>query len=334
MSVAVNKVAEFQGKDIFLFRMKNAHGHVLECINLGATITRISVFGKSNIVLAYPKYDDYFSDEFYLGCTVGRVANRISGGVFQLNGKTYELTKNDGKNTNHGGVNGFNKKIFNAEIQENKVVFSTVSKDGEEGFPGNVSVHVSYSFTDNDELIIDYETSTDKTTPVSLTNHSYINLSESNDIRNHNLKVNADFFLEMNQSFLPTGKIMKSADFPAFDFTQPAEIGEKIHLKNEPHLDGYNVYFPLEETKLLKKGAILNSPDSGIQLALYTSMPGFMLYTGDYLSHPFLPFQGVCLEAHHYPDAVNKQTFPAIWLEPGIARKERIVYALSRKERT
>lgn len=328
MNFAYKKIAEFQGKDIFLFRLTNAQNHVVECTNFGATLTRISVFGKENIALAYPKIEDYFTDTFYLGCVVGRVANRISNGQFTLNGKTYSLTKNDGQNTNHGGVKGFNKKVFDAEIQNNRLVFRTISQDGDEGFPGNLSVRISYSFSDNNELKIEYEMTTDKTTPVSLTNHSYFNLSDSKDIRNHKLQVFSDAFLEMDKSFLPTGTILKSNEFSAFDFKKPAEIGEKMALKNEPHLKGYNVYFPLEETNSLKKGATLISPDNDIELTLYTTTLGFMLYTGDYLSAPFSPFQGVCLEAHHYPDAVNKQTFPAIWLKPGIARKESIVYAL------
>lgn len=333
MKIEKNKVAEYNGKDIYLFRLLNSSGHFVECINYGATLTRICAFGIDNLVLSYPKIEDYFSDPFYLGCTVGRVANRISNGEFQLDGTIYKLRKNDGNNTNHGGDKGFNKKVFDAEIQDDKVVFRTFSPDGEEGFPGNLSVKVSYSFTGNNELIIEYELTTDKKTPVNLTNHSYFNLTKEKNVLNHFLKVYSDKFLEMDESFLPTGKIVKITENPGFDFFNFRKIGEKAAIKNETHIQGYNAYFPIQDKNSLKKAAILICPKSGIELTLFTSMPGFMLYTGDYLGNPFASLQGVCLEAHHYPDAVNHPAFPQCWLESGETRREIIVYSISNHQK-
>lgn len=318
--------------NIFLFRLTNTNGSYIECSNYGASLVSIVVPDKKNIyrniILNYSNFSDYLSDEFYVGSTVGRVANRIAKAEFSMDNKKFYLDKNDGNNCNHGGFLGFNKKIFDAKQSKNKIIFSSLSTNGEGGFPGNINIKVAYSFNNKNEIIIDYEFSSDEKTPVNLTNHSYFNLSDDPTIFNHELKIYSSKFLEMNNSFLPTGKILNVFDHPAYNFQKFMKIGEAVKFKNN-EMVGYNTYFIVANNSKLKKCAILKNINTGLCMTLYTTMPGFMLYTGDFLDLPFAPFQGICMEAQHYPDAMNHPEFPSIILSPHKTKKERIKYKVS-----
>lgn len=327
------KITELNGKEIVLFKLSN-HSAYVEILNYGATIVSIVVPDKNNqpgnVVLTYDDPEDYFTDKVCLGSTVGRVANRISKAQFELNGNTYFLDKNDGNNSNHGGFNGFNKQIFNFEVKNDKLILSYESKDGEGGFPGNLLFSVIYSFPEENELMIEYKAISDKETIFNPTNHAYFNLSgNKKDILNHELKVFADSYLESDHEFLPTGKIL-SVQNTAFDFSDYKKIAQMMPLKNEI-LKGYNTYFISSghANKSLRKLASVKEETSGRELTLYSDMPGFMFYTGDYLSGKHQPFEGLCLEAQFYPDAPSHSEFPSCKMEPDQEVIYKIVYKFS-----
>ncbi len=335
MVIVKNKVASLKGKEILLYRLENRTGAYIELLNLGATLFSIFIPDKEdklvNVILNYPKIEDYFHNEFYLGSTIGRVANRISNAGFLLNGKKYELDKNDNFNSNHGGYSGLHGKIFDSQSDDNKVTFSTTSYDGESGFPGNLKVSVTYSFSESNEVVIKYKIKADKETPVNLTNHAYFNLSaERTTIKDHSLKIESDYILEMDDEFLPTGKVLLIDDYFAFDFRETKKISDLMILKKDK-MEGYNTYF-ISNNKInsLKDLATLISPSSGIVMTLKSTMPGFMLYTGDYLAEQHKPLSGICLEAQHYPDAPNHENFPSIYLKPDKLWEETIIYSFSK----
>lgn len=324
-------ITEYKEDKIILFRLTNSSGAYVEVLNYGASVISVVVPDKNgifnNVVLSYANIEDYFTDKFYLGATIGRYANRISKAQFAIDGAIYHLDQNDGANSNHGGFNGFNKKVFDYSIENDNIIFSAKSIDGEGGFPGNMNINVSYSFTEKNELIITYATSSDKATPVNLTNHSYFNLAGNKmDILDHELKVNSSEYLEMNDEFLPTGKIHSSSDNSAFNFQEYSKIGENLILK-EDNLKGYNAFYLKNQNSPLEMPLASVKDDlSGRKVDLYTSMPGFMFYTGDFLSDEFLPFEGLCLEAQYHPDGVNYPHFISNILTPDIEKVDWIKY--------
>ena len=320
------------GQNLILFRIQNERGCYVEILNLGATLVSVVVPDKEgilgNIILQYDNIADYLTDSFYLGCTVGRFANRIGGAKFSLNGKSYFLDKNDGNNSNHGGFNGFNSKIFDYEIQDDKLILSCESKDGEGGFPGNIKFTVTYSFTDNNELHIEFSVISDMETIFNPTNHAYFNLSgKKGTILNHKFKVFSDSYLETNDEFIPTGKINSLSQNPAFDFRGYKEISELMPLKSEI-IQGYNTYFVSNSNDKIKRLASLTESESGRVVDIYSSMSGVQIYTGDYLSEPFQPFAGICLEAQFYPDGINHSDFETCVLKPDEEVKHCIVYSI------
>lgn len=317
-------------KEVYLFRIVNGTGSSIEVINYGATIVSVVVPDRNgipgNVVLRYDTVEEYQQDPFYIGTTVGRVANRISKARFTLNGRTYYLDKNDGQNSNHGGNQGFNKRLFDDRIEDDKVIFSLISKEGEGGFPGEVNLSVSYSFSDMNELTIEYSAVSDQMTPVNFTNHTYFDLSGGNKGSwNDLLQVNARNYAEADNEFLPTGRVLPIAG-SAFDFTTYRSIKEIASLKKD-NLEGYNAYYFKEEEKneagLL---ASLKNQNSGRMVDVYSSMPGVLFYTGDFLSGKFQPFEGVCLEAQYAPDSMNRPEFATNMLQPGEIKKDSIKY--------
>jgi len=318
-------------KEIVLLKLQNAGGAYIEVCNYGATLVSVIVpdrYGNlENIILRYNRIDDYFSDKFYMGSTVGRFANRIAKAQFQLNKKTCLLDKNDGNNTNHGGFSGFHSRIFNYKEEDGKIVFSYLSRDGEGGFPGNLHLTVTYSFSDNNELSIEYRAISDQETVFNPTNHAYFNLSTKETcIFNHELKVYANSYLETDDEFLPTGKILPLAD-SAFDFRDYRKIAALMPLKKEI-LPGYNTYFISNSNDELKHLASLREPRSGRRLEVYATMPGIQVYTGDYLSEPFYPFAGIAMEAQYYPDSPNHPHFPSCVLRPNEETRSLIKFVL------
>jgi len=307
--------------EIKRIKLRNSSGAYAELINYGASLVSLVVPDKSgkmeNVILNYKNVEDYFTDPFYLGSTVGRFANRIAKAQFSLNNQTYYLDKNDGNNSNHGGFHGFNSRIFGYEIQESRVIFSYESADGEGGFPAKLLFSVTYSFSEDDELNIEYRAISDKPTIFNPTNHAYFDLSAGKvNPLEYELKVFADSYLESNDEFLPTGKILPIANTP-FDFSSYRKICELMPLKNEI-IKGYNTFFVGKKTKpgILRLLASLKDNYSGRILEVYSDMPGIQFYTGDYLSTPFMPFGGLCLEAQFYPDAPNQSHFPTCMLLP------------------
>ena len=312
-----------------LFRIQNTSGAYAEVTNYGASLVSLVVPDKhgalENIILNYPKPEDYFSDKFYLGSTVGRFANRIANAQFPLNGTVFQLDKNDGNNSNHGGFSGFHSRLFDCQEEGNRIVFTYLSKDGEGGFPGNLRLTVVYSFSEDNELRIEYKAVCDKATPFNPTNHAYFNLSAQRDnILNHELKVYADQYLETNDKFLPTGNILPLAG-SAFDFREYTPFSRLMPLKKEV-LPGYNTYFISHSEDELKHLASIKDTVSGRQLEVFSSMPGIQVYTGDYLSEPFYPFAGVALEAQFYPDAPNHKHFPSCILFPDKEANHTILF--------
>ena len=334
MKVSIQNSTHLGDREVLLFRLKNSYGAYIEVTNYGATLVSAVIPDHrgelQNRILGYKNPEAYFTDPYYLGTTVGRVANRISNAKFTVGGKTYHLDKNDGKNSNHGGFSGLNKKIFDHEVLEDRVIFSTLSRDGEGGYPGNLDVRVSYSFTDNNEVMIDYEVKSDKLTPVSLTNHTYFNLSgKQSNATDHFLKVFAEERLEFDENFIPTGKILPlNGSLDGFDFRKFQQISNNMLLKNEKNIKGFNTYFISKEspTSDLKKTAELKEESSGVLLEVKTTMPGVQFYTGDYLGDDFLPFGGVCLEAQYFTDFVNRRNFIGSFIEKGRMWKEQIIY--------
>lgn len=309
-------------------------------LNYGATVQALIASDKSSrpvdVVLGHDTIEGYETHDGYLGACVGRVANRLGGAEFCLNGKTYHLYKNDGENTLHGGLRGFDKYIWDAEALEDGVRFSRVSQDGEEGFPGNLAVHVTYRVT-HGALHIIYDAKSDRDTLCNLTNHSYFNLNGSGTALHHVLQINAETFLENSSQCMPTGNILKVDNTP-FDFRRPKEVGREIdaddvQLKN---CGGYDHNFCLPDDGSLVEAAILHSAQSGITMRVFTTMPGAQLYTANFLG----PWRGkggaryekrgaVCLETQFYPNAMRCDGFRKPVLKAGEAYHQETVYAFS-----
>ncbi|MDR1601396.1 MAG: galactose mutarotase [Tannerella sp.] len=326
----VKSVLNHNDHRIDLIRMTSGSGAYMEVINYGATIVSIFVPDKNgvldNVVLKYEDFSQYMWNKALLGATVGRVANRIAGAHFTLNGITYNLDKNDGKNSIHGGFNGFHTKIFNYQTDGESLILSATSDDGEGGFPGRLDFEVKYSFSDDNVLSVEYTASSDKITPVNFTNHSYFNLSgRKTVITDDELKVNATRYAESGNEFLPTGKILPLAE-TAFAFREYTRISDRMAMKSD-NLKGYNAYFfkdanhdknmPLASFRNIASGRVMDT---------YTSMSGILIYTGDFLSETFSPFEGICFEAQYPPDAVNHPHFCQNILYPGETKKDTVTY--------
>jgi len=320
-------------QDVYLITISNAHLQ-LSLTNFGATIVSIMLPDKSgtpkNMVLGYDALDGYVNDTFYMGCTVGRFANRISGAAFRIEGLEYKLAANETGTGNHlhGGTIGFNKKVFSItdyslHSKENSIQFQYKSKDGEEGYPGNLDVYVTYQLTEKNEVVIDYKATTDKTTPVNLTNHSYFNLSgNAAPALDHELLIHADQTLVADDTYIPTGAMKAVAD-TALDFRnwRLIQTGDSASFK------GFNEYFsfPHAGTHGDVKAGLRHLP-SGRMLTVKTTLPGLMLYTGDFLKTPYVKNGGICLETQFFPDSPNRPEFPSTLLHPGDVYQHQTIY--------
>lgn len=320
---------------IYLFRLTNESGAYIELTNLGATWVSAYMYENkgnlSNVLLGYGSAAEYINDPFYLGATVGRFANRIHQASFTIQDKVYLLEKNDEHNTNHGGFYGFNKKLWTWKQIENGICFELRSPDGDGGYPGNVHVEVAYTFSETNELTIQYHGTTDQATYLNLTNHAYFNLSgKAKKIYLHQLYIPSTQILETTAAFIPTGRFSNVADSP-FDFTTPHAIGENLHDDNEQIRwnRGYNHCYVLknEVSNQLQTAAILSDPISGRELTVETDLPGVLLYTAGYLP---TPDTGVCLETQYFPDTPSHPHFPSCLLMPGEEYRHRTVYKFSR----
>jgi len=321
---------EFDGKQVYLFTLQNNNGTTVTISNYGGTVTSFVTPDKngkkSSIIIGFDSLHSYLQHPPYFGALIGRYGNRIGDAKFTLDGTTYKLAANDGKNHLHGGLKGFDKVVWDATIPNDSIPSLTLkylSKDGEEGYPGNLQVTVQYTLTDEDGLQIEYSAITDKATPVNLTNHSYFNLSGdvSNTILNEKLMIDADNYTPVDSTLIPTGEI-KSVKGTPFDFTSPKLIGRDIDSVK----GGYDHNWVLNKKDTsLQKVAELSDSISGRSLEVYTTQPGLQFYTGNFLDGTFINRDGkpitkhaaLCLETQHFPDSPNKPNFPSTILKPG-----------------
>lgn len=321
-------------------------------MNYGGIILSIRVPDRkgefADVVLGHDSLEGYTPNPPYFGAIVGRYANRIANGTFTLDGKTYTLPKNDGPNTLHGGTTRtFDRVVWDAEPLKGKtgVAFSYLSKDGDDGFPGNLKMKVTYTLTDGNALIIDYEATTDKATPINVSQHSYFNLKgEGNgDILDHEIMINADRFTPVDKNLIPTGELRPVKGTP-FDFTTPTKIGARINDNYEQLVlgHGYDHNFVINshpEQSGLKLAARVHEPTSGRTLEVWTTQPGVQFYTGNFLDgkvvgkngHAYQRRNGFCLETQHFPDSPNHPDFPSTILRPGETFHQTAVFKFSAK---
>jgi len=339
------------GQAAEIFTLTNSHGIEVRLTNYGGIITSLRTPDRSgrfdDIVLGYDSLSGYLRDTPYFGAIVGRYGNRIAGGRFTIDGTTYRLAVNNGPNSLHGGLRGFDKVVWNAVPFQNAsgvgVALDYTSADMEEGYPGTLRTHVTYTLTNDDRLIVDYLATTDKPTPVNLTQHSYWNLAGdgSRDILAHVLTINADAMTPVDTTLIPTGEIAPVAGTP-FDFRTPTPIGLRIDQRQNQQIrfgGGYDHNFVLNRTgvsadSLVHAGRVAE-PSTGRTLDIYTTEPGMQFYTGNFLDgsitgkagHVYHYRYGLALETQHYPDSPNHPTFPSTILRPGQQYKTRTIFA-------
>lgn len=338
---------QVDGKQVNLFVLKNKKGMEVSVINFGAKIVSIHVPDRNgkmtDVVLGKSNIDDYMNNqEQYFGAICGRTAGRIAGGRFKLEGKEYSLAINNGPNNLHGGIKGFNSVVWDAEqIDEKTLKLSYLSKDGEEGFPGNLSATVIYRLSEENALEIDYQVTTDQTTIHNLTNHSYFNLSGEGDpyIGDHELQINAPAYLPCNETAIPYGKPEKVEGTP-FDFRTLHTIGERIEEKDTQLIygNGYDHPFDLDKKdNALTFCAKAVSPKTGIVLEILTTEPCVVLYTGNYLDgsfpgkngHHYPKRSAFCLETQHFPDSIHQPDYPTTVLHAGEVYESQTVFKFS-----
>jgi aldose 1-epimerase len=335
------------GIPVRLFTLKNRNGVLVKITSFGAIVTELQVPDRNgtptNVVLGFDNLDQYLKGHPAFGAIIGRVANRIAKARFTLDGQEYQLAANNGPNHIHGGRNGFDKAVWDAKILPTKpnaasVQFTYLSKDGEEGYPGNLSVAVIYTLTAENELRIDFHATTDKPTILNLTNHGYFNLAGSGDVLGHELFINADRYTPSDAELIPTGEIAPVKGTP-LDFTQPTSIGARIdQLKPSP--GGYDHNYVLNHGGTnLALAARAHEPRSGRVLEVFTTEPGVQLYTGNFLDGRLTGVGGVtygrhsgfCLETQHFPDSINKPHFPSTVLRPGQTFQSTTVFKFSNR---
>lgn len=337
------------GREVFLYILQNKNGMIVEIIDYGASIVSLQVPDRkgnlADVVLGYDKLEDYIADKSYFGAIVGRYGNRIGKGQFSLENTEYQLTINDGENHLHGGIKGFNKVLWTAEEVESSlgqaIKLKYRSRDGEQGYPGNVILAVTYTLTDENDLRIDFEGITDKPTILNPTNHTYFNLSGTftKTILNHELKLNADSFTPVDQGLITTGDIVPVNDTP-MDFKSPKQIGNRIDEDFEQLKfgRGYDHNWILNNySGKLREVASLYEAESGRLMNVLTDQPGIQFYSGNFLDGTVIGKDGVayqhrtglCLETQHFPDSPNKPNFPSVELRPGETYKQGTIYQFS-----
>jgi aldose 1-epimerase len=350
-SVTVSHYGELaDGTPMSLYTLTNRNGMTMKVINYGGIITSLTMPDKNgnygDIVLGYDSVENYVASSPFFGALIGRYGNRIAKGKFSLDGKTYTLATNNGENHLHGGNKGFDKVIWNIEEarvpQGAAVKLSYQSKDGEEGYPGNLNVEVLYTLTDANELQLDYKATTDKKTIVNLTQHTYFNLAgNGHDILSHQLVLNADKFLPVDKTLIPTGELKDVANTP-FDFRKPVTIGARIGDKNEQLKfgNGYDHCWALNKgPDSLSHAATLYDSISGREVMVFTTEPGIQFYSGNFLDGSLTGKEntvynfrtGLCLETQHYPDSPNRKEFPSVVLSPGETYKSQTIYKFAVK---
>jgi aldose 1-epimerase len=335
------------GTAIESYTAYNSQGASAKFISYGATLTELHVKDRTgklgDVVLGFDDLQGYLGNHPFFGATIGRYANRIAKGTFTLDGKTYHLPINNAPNSLHGGDQGFSRRVWKGEVLNlpdgSGVRFTYLSKDGEEGYPGNVTVTVTYLLTDKNELKIRYAAETDQDTVVNLTNHSYFNLSGSGsrDILKYVLYLNADKYTPVDSTLIPTGEIAGAAGTP-LDFRKATSIG--AHIAELKEIGGYDHNFVLNgQPGTLRIAARVTDPDSGREMEVWTTAPGVQFYSSIHLNGSikgkggvaYQKYGAICLETQHYPDSPNHANFPSTELKPGQHFHSETIYKFSAK---
>ena len=352
MSVSKNVFGTIQNnKTVYSFTLKNSNGMEVEIIEFGAIVVGIKVQDKNgnfdDVTLGYDNIEGYQKDPYYFGGTIGRVANRTGGAAFSVDGKTYELAPNTlpdfGKNHLHGGVLGFNKVLWEGKEFTNEkevgVVLSYLSRDGEEGYPGNVNCKITYTLNNGGELGILMEATTDKTTLVNFTHHSYFNLGGAGNgtIMNTKININADNYTPADDDLIPTGELVAVKDLPV-DFSTERTIASQIDDMQMAKFKGYDLNYVLNHTKKgsLDFAAKATNSESGRVLEVFATQPCMHFYTSNFLEgkhgkqgKSYIKYGAFCFEPQGYPDAANKPQFESVELKPGENYKQTIIYKFS-----
>lgn len=345
ISITERPFGSFNGEAVTEYTMTNAAGMQVSILNYGGTVTKILTKDKDgkfgDVLLGYDSLPGYVQrGNPYFGCLVGRYGNRIAKGKFTLDGTTYTLAKNNNGQSLHGGIKGYDKVMWKAEKQpgDSSIKLTYISKDGEEGYPGNLTVAVVYTLTADNGLKIDYTATTDKATPVNLTNHCYFNLSagKDSDILAHQLMLKADKYTEVDSVLIPTGKLPDVKGTP-MDFTTAKAIGKDIAAVK----GGYDHNWVLTRTgKNMELVTTLYHPASGRYMEVYTTEPGIQFYSGNFLDgtlkhtkngQKYVQHAGLCLETQHFPDGPNQPSFPNTILKPGETYRHTSLYKFSVK---
>ncbi|HBU37995.1 MAG TPA: galactose-1-epimerase [Planctomycetaceae bacterium] len=350
-STALAQVKDFDS--IKLYTLKNESGMTVRVTNYGAIVTSIIVPDRNgkqaDVALGYDRVEDYINavDKPYFGAVVGRYGNRIANGEFTLDGETYSLLKNNGENHLHGGAIGFDKVVWTVDeyVEGQALTLSYLAKDKEEGYPGNLQLKITYTLADDNSLVVDYHATTDRATPVNVTQHTYFNLKGEGQgtILDHQLMLNAKKFTPVDESLIPTGEMPTVAGTP-FDFTTPKAIGRDIGQQNEQLVFGlgYDHNWILDtdgKEGELSLAAQVHEPSSGRVMEIYTTEPGIQFYCGNFLDgrlrgksgKPYVHRGGFCLETQHFPDSPNQPNFPSTILKPGETYDSKTVFKFSAK---
>ncbi len=339
------------GKAVTLYTLTNAKGASVQLINFGATITHLMVPDKTgkmaDVVLGFDNLKQYETESPYFGCVAGRVANRIAKGTFEVDGTAYHLAVNNGVNALHGGLKGYDKRVWDGEevasSDGSAVKFTLTDPDGTEGYPGTVKVSVTYTLTDANAIRIEYAATTDKATPINLTNHTYWNLQDAgaSDIGNHILKLEADQYTPVDATQIPTGEIAAVKDTP-IDFTTPKPMGQDRHeMTGDPAGYDHNLVLR-DQDGSLGKALEVYEPVTGRVMEMWTTEPGVQFYTGNFLTGKVVGKGGIAyqkhhafaFEAQHFPDSVNHPKFPSTILRPGKTYRQVTEYRFSTAEQS
>jgi aldose 1-epimerase len=343
MKIVKENFGRVDTAEVFLYTLTNKNGMLVKITNYGGIVTSIMVPGRegefADVVLGFDSLQPYLDGHPYFGCIVGRYANRIAGGRFSLEGTEYRLAANDGPNHLHGGNKGFDKAVWESREKSTpdsaSVMLRHVSPDGDEGYPGKLLARVTYTLTNQNELVITYRARSDKATPVNLTHHSYFNLGGGHeDALTHILSIAADSYLPVNEHLIPTGEMKEVKNTP-MDFTSPYAVGERI----AEVAGGYDHTYVLNGTGEMMKAAEVHEPKSGRFMEVFTTEPGIQFYSGNFLDGSitgkngivYKQHHGFCLETQHFPDSPNQPSFPNTILYPGEAYGYTTVYKFSVK---
>lgn len=331
-----------KGENIFIYHMENATGAYVEITNYGCRLVKIAVLDREGVMtdvcLGYDTLDAYERDTAYLGAVCGRVANRIKNGRFSLNGKSYQLAINNGTNHLHGGLIGYSARVWEVSEHDDKLVFTIHSADGEEQYPGNLVLSVTYGWSEDNELSIIYEASTDADTVINVTSHGYFNLSGegADSILSHELFIDADQITELDDSQAPTGAFLP-VDGTPFDFRTMHTVGERIDSEYEQlHKFGtYDHNFVINGTGF-REAAVLQSKKTGIRMTCFSDQPGMQLYVANQPMEisgkggkTYEKHTSICLETQHFPDSINHDNFPSTVLTPNEPFRSKTLYHFS-----